>query len=595
MTMKIREQEDIYLNRDKRTDRKRFIAMLALFAVVLLLEFTIGASFEKQHVKKIISGNINSAMTYFRLPDGAEPMPIRKNRKKQIVYISNSHAKTGGYVTSHLQKLLNSIAPEKIEVMDMAAPGIFAPDMLQRVLMSLDLKPDMIIMSVAYISFSDRMQLSLQAHSARSFFKDAIYPKLSTGFWFRNYDIGVYGNTFVSHLSRLFRYRNDIRDVWERPIVRSLKKLSDDRYILFLEADEDQGWKFPDGYNNNLFQWNLYAIGRDGHLQDLKEAVESSKQAGVPVLGFNLPIHWEKSIYPNNQNDYQSFRKSLKNVFQNASEYVDYQDSFPKEFTTYDALHPTWHGARLHALDIALQLAKRDYFIDPVTPQSIVEKYLESEPAISQDYQESLDGNYPALKTLGFRRYDLSEPANARRLMRRLATLPIGSIMERELLLGLGLRIRYWLEEDFAYTTESEDAYRQAFKRGLRTEISNAKKRMGYFKKRLVEFQTKRLIKAPLPELEEASLISRIKQPIIRNVVLHILRYRLKNGDHAVKVMNQYNRVVAYVVENKHSQSGYQRVDILGDGSFLLIQPLNQQLVLPSWLYQSKPYVRFGI
>ena len=84
--------------------------------------------------------------------------------------------------------------PGKVEVLDISDPGIFAPDILQRTLQALDFQPDVIVMAVAYISFSDRMNLALQAHTARSFFNPGVRKKLPAGFWWRNYDLGIYGH-----------------------------------------------------------------------------------------------------------------------------------------------------------------------------------------------------------------------------------------------------------------------------------------------------------------------------------------------------------------------------------------------------------------
>lgn len=592
----IDQDSGFYGRRDRETDRRRGLALATLLLILILLELAVGQDFEWQQAGSVLLANRNIAMTYFAVPDAYKSVPSSSKYRKRLLYISNSHAKTGGQVPVHLQRLLDRLAPGEFEVLDLADPGIFAPDMLQRTLTGLDLELEAIIMGVSYICFSDRMGLAQQAHSVRSFFKDGILDKLSTGFWLRNYDIGLYGDTLMAHHVRLYRYRNQIRDTWERPIASLFKDLTGTRQILFLEADVNKSWKFPQGYDRNLFQWNLYATGREGHLADLREAIIASRGAGVPVFAFNMPIHWEKSVYPHDSDDVKRYRSELHNIFRDVIEYVDYQDSFPKRFTTYDALHPTWHGARLHALDISLRLAKHGFFRKQLSPERIVKEYLYMYPALSEEYVNSLSGSYSPLTRASFRRYDITEPENARNLMRRLVSLPAGSSQEQRFLYDLSLRLRYWLEGQFtAEENDKNDRFSRAFDHAVRHEVSKARERMGIFWKELVENQTRRLSVVPVPELKEATLVQRYVNQIDQNVTLVSSHYRLSDGSTVIKVTTEDGRTVAYGLSNPSKKLEYQRTDILGDESFLMLQPLGDQILLPSWLLHSSPLVQLGI
>jgi hypothetical protein len=273
--------------RDPAEDRKRLLFGVLLLILVALVELTLGKQIEEQDMERGMSHWTGLSVDTFGTAADASASPA-----KRILYISNSHAKTGGRVANHLQSLLNELQPGGYEVIDMAAPGIFAPEMLQRMLLGLSQKPDLVIMAVAYISFSDRMKLALQSHTARSFFKPGVFEQLSGNFWLRNYDIGLYLETFLQQHLRVFRYRNSLRDLWELPVARTLKANIDKRPILFLEVDQNQSWRFPEGYDRNLFDWRLYNAGREGHLADLAEAVKTAAGHEVPVLGINLQIHW---------------------------------------------------------------------------------------------------------------------------------------------------------------------------------------------------------------------------------------------------------------------------------------------------------------
>lgn len=585
-----------YGKRDFRSNRLRLLSILFFPFLIIMLEMTLGRSIEKQKEAELIASADNWGIAEYHSSFRERDIPEKPHEVKRLIYISNSHAKTGGHVAKHLQHLLDLLSPGRFEVIDLAEPGIFAPDMLQRTLKCLDFKPDLIILGVSYISFSDRMKLSLQSHGTRSFFKKGIFSRLPIGFWIRNYDIGIYCDTFITHFSSLYRNRNRLRDLWEKPSSQWLKQISSDRRtIVFLEIDENKSWRFPEGYDNNLFQWNLYASGRRGHLCDIRDLTRELEYAEIPLLALNMPVDFGKSLYAYDKADYQRYRRELKDLFEESSlEYVDYEGFFPKSFTTYDALHPTWHGARLHALDISLRLKKHGFLPASIKPEAIVRTFSESEPAISQAYQDALDGNYPRLKGRSFRRFDLSEPENARILMSRLAGLPPGSKAEIEYLYSLSLRIRYWQESFFSIHDcgSFEETTNRLWQHAFHEEVNKARNRMDLFKKKLAAFQSERLKMFPLPRIKNQVPVSQRHMKINKRVLV-INDYQIPESFSTVASMD--GDVFAYIIENKDGRYRYNRVDILGDHSFLLLQLGDVPVLIPDQIRNAKPKANWGI
>jgi hypothetical protein len=39
-------------------------------------------------------------------------------------------------------------------------------------------------------------------------------------------------------------------------------------------VDERKGWRFPDGFDSNLFNWKLYQNDRDSHIEDMSSLVD---------------------------------------------------------------------------------------------------------------------------------------------------------------------------------------------------------------------------------------------------------------------------------------------------------------------------------
>jgi hypothetical protein len=582
--------------RDRHTERCRVAGLMLLVLFLLTMEFTIGAEREDLSLQSLANSADNWAVKRFRDPTDTMPIPAKPPGVKRLAYISNSHARTGGFVSEHLQGLLEAIAPGRYEVLDLSDPGIFAPDMLQRLLAGLDYDLDTVILPVAYISFSDRMTLARQAFSARSFFKPSIVHRLPPGFWLRNYDLSVYGEALVSRYFRLFRYRNAVRDLWEIPLVDALKRLTGDYNIRFLEIDETLKWKFPTGFDQDLFDWSLYATGREGHLGDMKDLVETCRRARLPLLAFNLPVHWEKDPHRANAEDIARYRRSLAGTFSTTLEYVDYQDIFPKEFTTYDALHPTWHGARLHALDLALRLEANDLLDANVTPKQIVDAFLSQDEAVSLDYLQSLDGQYPALEQIRFRRYDIFEPTNARELLRWLASQPVAGQGEWDLVRQLSYRIYYWLKMPFDYTVHTGYPFPDEWSQALKVEIDRARNRTEYFQAELMALQNGRLSPYPIPDLSGLAAVREHQVYDNGSLALTAQVFNLPGGSQVQRIIvSGTDQVISYLVSLKGTARSYARIDLLGNGSFILIQPTHIEQPIPQWVNSVKPYMNWGL
>ena len=573
--------------RSKKYDVKRIAVYLCVLVITAVVNFTLGKDVSEKNYENIQKIS-NWGFRNYQLPARFQQVPEYIKDRKLIVYISNSHAKTGGGVTSHLTNFLEAVVPGEFEVVDLSEPGIFAPDILQRALYSLQYKPDLIIFGVSYISFSDRMRLQQQAHSVRSFFKSAVRSELPLSFWFRHYDIGLYANTLFNQYVDLHKHRNEIRNQWELPISSFLKKYTGDKYIYFLEADENTSWKFPEGYDRNLFQWRLYSAGRNKHLEDMKNAIEIASKKNVAVFGVNLPIHFEKSRFNADYSDYEIYRKELGQLFKNTEHYVDYQDIFPKEFTTYDALHPTMHGARLHALHYAeLIINKFKKYNNQIEKLWLAFKEVSEKE--EQEYIDHLSINAEKTVVNSFSRYDLSDLKSANTLLSKLSNVSVGSNKELEYLIKLQLRIRFWAESDFSMVDKTQ-SMSSDFIGAYKNEVSRAALRINIFKEKLINIQTARLNKYPLPVL--SSDLSFVRENVVGGIKASI--YKSHSGDLYAKYSTLNGKIIALSKRDGKTNAQYTRVDLLGDGSFILLAP-NNKVVVPSWVTSRKPFVKFGV
>lgn len=590
------QQLESFGRREPPQERRRLFALALLVLAVLLIEWWVGAELELERHQRTAASAENWAIADYQRGRDGGTLPAKREGVTRIVYVSNSHAKTGGHVARHLQRLLERLAPGEFEVLDLAEPGIFAPDMLLRTLRAMDYQPDLVLLGVSYISFSDRMGLALQAHSARSFFNPGIASRLSHDFWLRNYDIGIYTDTLASRLSDLYRNRNELRDRWEQPLAHALKRASGDaRPSHILELADNTGWRFPEGYDKNLFQWNLYASGRKGHLGDIAELIAALKREEIPLLAFNLPLDLGKSLYSHRPEDLVRYRAEMEALFADALEYVDYQSFFPKEFTTYDALHPTWHGARLHAFDLLLRLAEHRLFREPPSAERLLAVFDADDPALSAEYLAALDGDYlPPKKSWNFRRLELGEPDNARDLLQRVALLTPIDDGWPTLISALAQRIHHWGKERFSVAERPSGALRALWRPAVEGEMGKARERIDHFRRELARLGEERLTPLPLPSLDDArEIASRVEQPTEELRIIRT-RYRLADGGFAETARTESGRPFWIKVEATAERPAYVRLDPLGDGSFLLLRSASDSTDFPQWMIDGEPGTRWG-
>ena len=237
---------------------------------------------------------------------------------------------TGGYVSRHLQSLLNSVFPGEYEIVNLSSAGMFAPEFLQRFIAATNYDIDMVIIPIAYISLSDRMKLANQAFTSKSFFKPDVFSMLPLTFWWRNYDVGLFCNTLVEHKVKLFKYRNDLRNTWEIPLVTKLYGSGLRGPFCFLEVDENQSWRFPDGFDRNLFDWKLYSLGRKNHLAELADLMSIASSEKIDVIASNLPIDFTKDPHAVKEEDFKQYQKQIAYIFRSADSFIDFQNFFPE-------------------------------------------------------------------------------------------------------------------------------------------------------------------------------------------------------------------------------------------------------------------------
>jgi hypothetical protein len=571
--------------------------MFALGLLVLILflcNLYIGEAFSRKATVEIANNsNLNWAEKRFKSDNNQLPIQ-RKHTPYRILYLSNSHAFTGGYVSKHLQKLLDLIYPNEYEVLNFSAAGMFAPEFLERFAATTEYGIDIVILPVAYISFSDMMKLQNQSQSSQSFFKPDIFPKLPLGFWIRNYDISLFSNKLIERVFALYRYRDKVRDSWEQPLTNLLKKHDTSRRYLFLEVDENQSWKFPDGFDRSLFDWSLYALGRSKHLQEIQDLISLANKRNIPILASNLPIDFAKDTHKVDIQDYKNFQNELAQLFNKTATYINYQDSFPKEFSTYDALHPQWHGARLHALQFVIQLNTLRQ--KKVSEETIYAKFDQSDNALSSTYKTALNGDYTTLSDRSMRRYDMFAPENAKNLLTRLASTQPGSYEEEKILYQLSLRIRYWRESGFGQKTLIHNPLMGAlWNNAVSLEISKATKRAEYFQEKLIALQMDRIQSFPITPLNDTQLLSTTNIQIPPAQLIQKAQYKIGGS----LLVNRFNdtksgKTISYTIINQNDNSFYSRIDLLGDGSFVQLS-FSQQFKLPQWVFTKIPIKSFGI
>ena len=88
------------------------MAYVFVLLLVLLLEFTLGTDLEEQRRARLHEQSDNWGIEDYRIGVDSTLPAAQPKKKVRIVYISNSHAKTGGQIATHLQMLLDRIADE---------------------------------------------------------------------------------------------------------------------------------------------------------------------------------------------------------------------------------------------------------------------------------------------------------------------------------------------------------------------------------------------------------------------------------------------------------------------------------------------------
>ena len=594
--------------RSGTVERYRLLALLLVLAGVVLLELTLGRAWTADQRADLLEQAAGGdwGMAVFADPDGEVTVPPKPDGLERIAYLSNSHAVTGGRVPHHMQQLLDEVAPGRFDIVDMASAGIFAPDFLLRMARATNFDLDAVVISSAYISFSDRMGLGRQSPSARSFFNDGVAGRLDAGFWWRNFDIGLYLDMLASRWLPLLRYRAQMYALWSEPLSRWFADVTGDPETLFLTIDVQQRWRFPEGYDRNLFQWRLYSAGRDGHVGDMGELVNLAAGQDIPLLALNLPVHWDKGRYPHKPDDVALFLREMSTVYEGATRYVDYQGQFPVEFTSYDALHPTWIGARLHAIDALFQLQTMG-LLPGVEPDALVDAFVRTGQAQSETYLSTITEAIeplPAEQLRGFVRYDLMDADNARLLLRRSLVFPLAGPQQQDLLRNLALRLRYWSERQFPLPeswrgSPLERVYAQA--------LENAGKRLGWFSERLTSLQTARMQMFALPKLT-ADTLRASKQVQVQalapgpdgstlreRAIVTVETHEIGGGTRVKRMVAGDGRPFTVLVFNPQAGIGYRRVDVLGDGSFLGVVSPNNGDFVPAWVVFREPIVGFGI
>lgn len=594
--------------RSGAVERYRLLALLLLIAAVVALQLTLGRGWSDEKLAGLQQQAADGdwGMAVFNDPDGELAVPVKPDGLTRIAYLSNSHAVTGGRVPHHMQQLLDEVAPGRFEIVDMASAGIFAPDFLLRMARASDFDLDAVVVSSAYISFSDRMGLARQSPTARSFFNAGVAGRLGAGFWWRNFDIGLYLDMLASRWLPLLRYRADLYALWSAPLKHFLADATGSSGAQFLDIQLQQRWRFPDGYDPSLFQWRLYSAGRDGHLGDMRALVALAGRQEIPLLALNMPVHWDKGRYPHDADDVVLFRREMSEVYQSASSYVDYQQDFPVAFTSYDALHPTWIGARLHALDALIRLQAMDA-LPGVAVDGLVDAFVQGGRRQNDDYMQAVtevDGPLPTDRQRGFVRYDLMDAGNAKRLLQRSVSYPLASPQQHEYLRNLALRVRYWSESAFPLPTSWRGtplarAYQQA--------LENATQRLGWFTENLVRLQSPRLQEFVLPAPGEGRVVGSSERTVqavsptedggvqMETASISVVTHDVGGGTTVERMLSADGRVFSVLVTNRDARIGYRRVDVLGDGSFLGVYSPSDQAFIPLWVVFQTPITALGI
>jgi hypothetical protein len=337
---------------DKKFSSRTYLAAFTLFFVGVLvsLHYLAGNTIDRVYERP---EDITGQLQEFELPK----LAAKKAGVQRIAYLSNSHGTTGGNVADHIRNILTRIDPGKYEVVNMASAGMYSSEMLLRTASSGKYDIDTFLYATNYVTFADRMTFQHQAVRVRHFFRDGVPFNAPLGFWLRNYDLPLYLDDAAGTIFPAFKKRPRNRQLWEPAVANWLKQfMGEESRIRFLQVDYRQAWRFPGGFPGNLFNWRLLEGKRDRQIADFADAVHLAKRDGAKVAVFNVPVDFTKYYLTQNEEDLNVFKLALKRASGEANLFQDYQGQFPAEFTTYDALHPNFYGARLHAFDMVTRL-----------------------------------------------------------------------------------------------------------------------------------------------------------------------------------------------------------------------------------------------
>ncbi|MEO5345300.1 MAG: hypothetical protein H7834_02840 [Magnetococcus sp. YQC-9] len=479
---------DRFGRRDRAQERLRLAGGLILLALLILLEVTLGNWLERENRRPIDSMTVESFDLEHVLKDhsGQSPLPPKPAGVRRILYLSNSHATTGGYVSKHFRRMLDVVAPGRFQIIDVSTPGVVASSILQRAMLAKEMEVDLVVLQVAYISFSDRFKLAQQDSLAEHFFRPGIFESLPWGFWWRNYDIGMFADHLVHRFSRLARYRNELRTLWEAPLIAWLKPFTGSTPSRIIEVDKQRLMTMPLGFDPTIFDWSLYPLGRNGHLADMRDLLAILSRMDIPVIGSNLPIDFAKQ-YTNarlNVEDFSRYQEEMRRIFSSTLRYSDYQKCFPVDFTTYDPLHPTWTGARLHAAHLVLLLAESGWWKDAPDMNHLKQALLMQESAVPDFYRQALE-NIDTSNGRGYRRYDVTDAHVASHLLGQLEKEGWNSPRAYRLLDQTLLRLNFWIREPAPPPKDCPAHFQGVWPEILHEEFVKHVERLAYFRARL--------------------------------------------------------------------------------------------------------------
>ncbi len=145
-----------------------------------------------------------------------------------------------------------------------------------------------------------------------------------------------------------------------------------------------------------------------------------------------------------------------------------------------------------------------------------------------------------------------------------------------------------------------QDLWQQA----VRTEIQRARARIRYFAERLAQLQQGRLKQFPLPQIDQRKDLHRTARYRVQKREFQLHTYLGPKDTTVVKISTPQGKPFLYKVLDGRNHGnnllyghgrGYERIDLLGDGSFILARPIDKGVYIPHWVWYKKPIVGFGV